>query len=393
MRRKLQREQERDHGNEALPRESTSCAPDVDVDRDMREEVEDSLAICEDDQSSIEEEEGEGDTVEDGPGWLDGIYSWCHTGIVQVYIPIQSVFDVQPRLLPLYSHASILCSPSPPPPPSLSLHCSPPSRPQSVEAAKDAVFPSRVLKRQLDSARQRLREVEEELEVIRGRDAGETKRRRVSELGSSHPHLLTPSPPPPLTLSSPHSLTSSPPHSLTSSPPHSLTSSPPHTLISSPPHLIIPTPPLLLILSPPHLLTPHLLLTPSLPHPLTSSSPPHSLTLSLPHPLTSSSPHLLIPSPHHPLTSSSPHLLIPSPHHPLTPSPLHPLHLLTPSPRQLSLSLSSPFSSSCPLNCHQMALSISSWPLHPLLLLLLLPLPLPLLFPHSPLNPRGLVHD
>ena len=36
-----------------------------------------------------------------------------------------------------------------------------------MEVAKDAVFPSRVLKRQLDDAQQRLRVMESELEEIR----------------------------------------------------------------------------------------------------------------------------------------------------------------------------------------------------------------------------------
>ena len=47
-----------------------------------------------------------------------------------------------------------------------------------MEAAKDVVFPSRVLKRQLDNAQQRLRDMEEELDLIRAREQQERKRRK-----------------------------------------------------------------------------------------------------------------------------------------------------------------------------------------------------------------------
>lgn len=40
------------------------------------------------------------------------------------------------------------------------------------------VFPSRVLKRQLDNAQQRLREMEDELDLIRTREQQERKRRK-----------------------------------------------------------------------------------------------------------------------------------------------------------------------------------------------------------------------
>ena len=48
-----------------------------------------------------------------------------------------------------------------------------------MEAAKDVVFPSRVLKRQLDNAQQRLREMEEELDFIRTQER-KRKKKRVS---------------------------------------------------------------------------------------------------------------------------------------------------------------------------------------------------------------------
>ena len=52
----------------------------------------------------------------------------------------------------------------------------PPS--QSVNTVKDVVFPSRVLRRQLDDAEQRLQEMEEELNRIRNREIRDRKRRK-----------------------------------------------------------------------------------------------------------------------------------------------------------------------------------------------------------------------
>jgi len=49
---------------------------------------------------------------------------------------------------------------------------------------KDVVFPSRVLRRQLDDAEQRLREMEEELNMIRNREIRERKRRRKMRVSS-----------------------------------------------------------------------------------------------------------------------------------------------------------------------------------------------------------------
>lgn len=43
---------------------------------------------------------------------------------------------------------------------------------------KDIVFPSRVLRRQLNDAEQRLREMEEELNMIREQEIRERKRRK-----------------------------------------------------------------------------------------------------------------------------------------------------------------------------------------------------------------------
>lgn len=49
---------------------------------------------------------------------------------------------------------------------------------QSVEAAKDAVFPSRVLKRQLEDAHERLRQMEDELRTLKENE-GDTKRQKM----------------------------------------------------------------------------------------------------------------------------------------------------------------------------------------------------------------------
>ena len=47
-----------------------------------------------------------------------------------------------------------------------------------MEHAKDLVFPSRVLKRQLVDAQHRLKEMEEQLETIKNKEMKERKRRR-----------------------------------------------------------------------------------------------------------------------------------------------------------------------------------------------------------------------
>ena len=44
--------------------------------------------------------------------------------------------------------------------------------------AKDAVFPARALRRQLISAQQRLRDMQEELETVRQQEARERRRRK-----------------------------------------------------------------------------------------------------------------------------------------------------------------------------------------------------------------------
>ena len=60
---------------------------------------------------------------------------------------------------------------------------------QSLEMAKDVVFPTRVLRRQLESAQQRLRVMQDELESVRVEEAREKRRRkrkryRVSVVGT-----------------------------------------------------------------------------------------------------------------------------------------------------------------------------------------------------------------
>ena len=47
-----------------------------------------------------------------------------------------------------------------------------------MEVAKDIVFPSRVLKRQLENAQHRLKEMEEELETIKNKEQQERKKRK-----------------------------------------------------------------------------------------------------------------------------------------------------------------------------------------------------------------------
>lgn len=96
---------------------------------------------------------------ENNPGswksWVGGLYGWCHTGLTQV------------------GESSILSGPS--------MQGTSPSPPlQGVSAAKDAVFPSRALKRQLEEAQQRLREMEEEMELLKGRERKRRRRNRVS---------------------------------------------------------------------------------------------------------------------------------------------------------------------------------------------------------------------
>lgn len=49
---------------------------------------------------------------------------------------------------------------------------------QSLEIAKDAVFPSRALRRQLTSAQQRLKDMQDELQVVREQEARERRRRK-----------------------------------------------------------------------------------------------------------------------------------------------------------------------------------------------------------------------
>lgn len=51
---------------------------------------------------------------------------------------------------------------------------------QSWEVAKDFVFPSRVLKRQLDDAQKKLKEMEEELKK---KDGAERRRKGIGEVG------------------------------------------------------------------------------------------------------------------------------------------------------------------------------------------------------------------
>lgn len=53
---------------------------------------------------------------------------------------------------------------------------------QRMEMAKDLVFPSRVLKRQLEDAQLKLREMEEELETIKNKEQRERKRRKKTRV-------------------------------------------------------------------------------------------------------------------------------------------------------------------------------------------------------------------
>ena len=55
---------------------------------------------------------------------------------------------------------------------------------QRMELAKDLVFPSRVLKRQLEDAQHRLKEMEEELETIKNQEQRERKRRKKTRVCS-----------------------------------------------------------------------------------------------------------------------------------------------------------------------------------------------------------------
>ena len=54
-----------------------------------------------------------------------------------------------------------------------------------MESAKDLVFPSRVLKRQLEDAQHRLKEMEEELETIKNQEQRERKRRKKTRVCST----------------------------------------------------------------------------------------------------------------------------------------------------------------------------------------------------------------
>ena len=67
-----------------------------------------------------------------------------------------------------------------------------------MEVAKDIVFPSRVLKRQLENAQHRLKEMEEELETIKNKEQQERKRRKKARVGvallrvnTSLPYILS----------------------------------------------------------------------------------------------------------------------------------------------------------------------------------------------------------
>ena len=50
--------------------------------------------------------------------------------------------------------------------------------PQSIEMAKDVVFPTRPLRRQLTQAQQRLRDMQDELELVKEQEARERRRRK-----------------------------------------------------------------------------------------------------------------------------------------------------------------------------------------------------------------------
>lgn len=57
---------------------------------------------------------------------------------------------------------------------------------QSVQVAKDVVFPSRILKRQLEDAQHRLKEMEEELILVKSQEMREKKRRKKMRVSLSH---------------------------------------------------------------------------------------------------------------------------------------------------------------------------------------------------------------
>lgn len=59
-----------------------------------------------------------------------------------------------------------------------------------MEIAKDIVFPSRVLKRQLEDAQHRLKEMEEELETIKNKEQRERKRRKMTRVRNFDSFLL-----------------------------------------------------------------------------------------------------------------------------------------------------------------------------------------------------------
>ena len=70
-------------------------------------------------------------------------------------------------------------SPLPPPPPHTHINH---LVSQSMEIAKDIVFPSRVLKRQLEDAQHRLKEMEEELETMKNKEQRERKRQKMTKV-------------------------------------------------------------------------------------------------------------------------------------------------------------------------------------------------------------------
>ncbi len=58
-----------------------------------------------------------------------------------------------------------------------------------MEAAKDVVFPSRSLKRQLEDAQMKLKEMEEELRMIKGPLGEKRMRLEVTSLASYHNYM------------------------------------------------------------------------------------------------------------------------------------------------------------------------------------------------------------
>lgn len=95
-----------------------------------------------------------------GPGWLGSLYSWCHSGIAQV------LYEV--AIGPVNSRSYTI---------------------QSVEVAKDTVFPSRSLKRQLEDAQTKLKEMEDELRSMK--EYENDRKRQKMEVQHIHPHPPT----------------------------------------------------------------------------------------------------------------------------------------------------------------------------------------------------------